>query len=180
MRFSIRHLLISIPIFLVVTALFPVFFFPLRSFPFASEINAIQFAQEHVEDSIRYAGYNEIEISNESIMQWLSGQLPDNHEAAPYLMDPPLDVWGQPYGIRFNEETGAPFVFSVGRDGKSLSNGNDADDIRSWDDDLGSWYVRQINRSDLITCMTWSALITPIILGIIVFIGKRWAVHSAG
>jgi hypothetical protein len=77
-------------------------------------------------------------------------------------MDPPQpDAWGNPYRIQSRTSVDEePLVYSTGEDGRSNSDGNDPDDIRSWDDKRGVWYSgRQFTR-EISFCMIVSALIS--------------------
>ncbi len=50
--------------------------------------------------------------------------------ASNHLEQLPMDPWGRPY--QYNNDTGAPEIFSLGRDGLLGGDGSDAD-ISSWD-----------------------------------------------
>jgi len=63
----------------------------------------------------------------------------------PYLTQLPKDPWGHPYIYRCpgrNNRTTFD-IYSMGRDGKSRSDGNDKYDINNWDADSGDYYYRK-------------------------------------
>ena len=65
-----------------------------------------------------------------------------------WLLSQPVDLWGQPYKCRRHivmpdgtvTESG---IYSLGEDGISTSNGNDPDDLNSWDEQCYSFYRRR-------------------------------------
>lgn len=63
----------------------------------------------------------------------------------PYLTQLPKDPWGHPYTYRCpGRNNRMTFdIYSMGRDGKSSSDGNDKDDINNWDADSGDYYHRK-------------------------------------
>jgi hypothetical protein len=77
-------------------------------------------------------------------------------------MDPPQpDAWGNPYRIQSRTSVDEePLVYSTGEDGRSNSDGNDPDDIRSWDDKRWVWYSRRQFTREISFCMIVSALIS--------------------
>lgn len=90
-------------------------------------------------------------VSVDAINQWLAGKLPANHPLARRLREPPKkDPWGNPYRCvrRFDGERESFGVYSTGRDGVTKSEGNDADDLNSWNDDCYRWYVRDVAQQD--------------------------------
>jgi hypothetical protein len=59
------------------------------------------------------------------------------------------DPWGRPFHVVEPVKAGDEFHFySSGQDGKSLSEGNDPDDLNTWDDHGESWYRKSIQRHD--------------------------------
>ena len=161
MRFSLRHLFLLAPLFLLNTFLLSVFALqPLRTYRYQHEVNGVQYAQERVETALRYCAYNDTTVSEKTLNQWLAHRLPSTDPASAILMDPPrLDSWGNPY--RISEESMAR-IYSTGRDGNSQTDGNDLDDIRSWDENRASWYRDWQYRREIGGCMVLSAIITPV------------------
>lgn len=96
-----------------------------------------------------------------------------NRWKGPYLKDSiPIDPWGRPYvyrspGIHSNA---AYNLYSCGADGVSRSDGNDLDDINSWDksfnkrDSLWQHYNRLAMREWIITTLTGPISITLVII----------------
>ena len=134
----------------------------LRSFSWAHETNSVTHAQEWVESALRYSRYSNVEITDAEISDWLCHRLPGNHPAAEMLMDPPRpDAWGNPYRMQPRKtHDEKPRIYSTGEDGTSGTNGNDPDDIRSWDEKRWSWYSHRQFTRDMTYCMIISALIT--------------------
>ena len=163
MKFTTRQLLLF-PVVLIINAgLVGAFTFPaLRSFNWQHEVNSVRNAQDWIESAVRHCSLaNEI-VTDQTVNDWASQQLAPNHPAADRLMDPPRpDAWGNPYRIQprktFDEK---PRVYSSGEDGLSNSNGNDSDDIRSWDEKRGAWYRRRQFTRESSYCIIVSLLIT--------------------
>jgi hypothetical protein len=88
------------------------------------------------------------------IDQWLANSLPANHSAWRLLVErQDLDPWGNPYrcvqNLSRQDGMRVPVgVFSTGRDGVSQTQGNDADDLNSWDDQTDSFYRAEIAEYD--------------------------------
>ena len=83
------------------------------------------------------------------------------------------DPWGNPYQTVDRDTRGiydmpsSFHVYSFGADGKSDSNGNDPDDINSWNYDRRKFYGRMI-ANDLLRKNLWRTLwITPITFSVI-------------
>ena len=107
-----------------------------------SEVNSVVNAAGWVELCAAHAEEQEISVATANL--WLAGQLPDDDPAADVLFDLPRpDMWGNPYRIpRFPENfNGEIRVYSTGRDGISLTDGHDNDDIRSWDETLSLIHI---------------------------------------
>ena len=163
MRFTIRQLMLLPLVFIVNTWIIGFFAFPaLRTFPWQLETNGVRHAQQWIEDSVRYCKHADISVSDETINDWICNRLPPNHPAAKSLMDPPrLDAWGNPYRIQSRESFDEkPRVYSTGEDGLSNSDGNDPDDISSWDEERWRWYSRRQFTREISFCMIVSALVT--------------------
>ena len=163
MRFTIRQLMLLPLIFLLNTWLVGFFAFPaLRSFPWQHETNSVTHAQDWIESAVRYCNHADIVVTDQALNDWMRRRLSPDHPAAEILMDPPrTDAWGNPYRIQPREtHDEKPRVYSTGEDGLSNSNGNDPDDIRSWDEKRWLWYSgRQFTR-EMSFCMIVSAFVT--------------------
>jgi hypothetical protein len=165
MRFSIRHLLLLAPLFLLNTFLISVFALPpLRTYRYQHEVNGVQYAQERIETALRHFAYDDTTVSDKTLNHWLAHCLPSTDPASAILMDPPrLDSWGNPYRIQARKSEKSPArLYSTGRDGNSQTDGNDLDDIRSWDENRASWYRDWQYRREIGGCMILSVIITPI------------------
>ena len=150
-------------VFLLNTWLVGFFAFPaLRTSPWQRETNSVRQAQQWIEDSVRYCKHANISVTDDTINDWIRNRLSPNDPAAEFLMDPPRpDAWGNPYRIQSREtydET--PRVYSTGEDGVSNSDGNDPDDIRSWDEERWRWYSHRQFTREISFCMIVSALVT--------------------
>ncbi len=95
-------------------------------------------------------------------------------------MDGNLDTWGNAYRLIELNETG-PFdsrssfhVYSLGADGESMSNGNDADDINSWNYDRNRHYARIIAADDIRQYLWRTVWLTPIIYVAIWFVVRAF------
>jgi hypothetical protein len=112
------------------------------------------------------------EFSVDAINDWLAGELSPDHPLATELRESPhKDPWKNPYRcIRFvhtyGDETRALGIYSMGRDGVSKTNGNDLDDLNSWNWESHQWYVRDIN-----TRRRWELLMKGVLLTPIVYFG---------
>ena len=166
MRFSIQHLLLLGPLFLLNTFLISIFMLsPLRHYRWMHETNRVTWAQERVETSLRYCSYGSLTVTDETINAWLAHSLPLTDPATHVLMDPPrMDSWNNPYRMQARHGPGSEVrVYSTGRDGSSESDGNDPDDIRSWDEKKAEWYQRSMYRRETGSCMILSAIVTPFV-----------------
>lgn len=163
MRFTIRQLMILPLVFIVNTWLVGFFAFPaLRSFPWQHETNSVTHAQEWIESALEYCKHANIEVTDQTIDDWICHRLSPTHPAADILMDPPRpDAWGNPYRIQSRVTPDEKLrVYSTGEDGRSNSDGKDLDDIRSWDENRWHWYSRRQFTREMSFCMMASALIT--------------------
>lgn len=167
MRFSIRQLLLLVPLFLFNTYLIAFLTFPpLRTFRYMHEVNSVMHAQDCVDMSLMVCSSKNADVSDTTINEWLAHRLPMTHSAADLLSDPPrMDSWGNPYRVQSCESvTNGVRVYSTGQDGVSHTDGNDPDDIRSWEKDRGVRYRTWQNRRESGFCMILSALVTPFVL----------------
>ena len=176
MRFTIHQLMLLPVVFILNTFLVWVFAVGgLRSFRWSHETNSVTHAQEWVESAVRFSGYANIEVTDVELNDWICHRLSVDHPAAGVLMDPPRpDAWGNPYRFQprksLNER---PRVYSAGEDGLSNTNGNDPDDIRSWDETRCRWYAQRQFTRDMSYCMMVSALITLVGFWLFTFNPKR-------
>jgi len=102
-------------------------------------------------------------ISQQTIGFWLNGSFGDTH---PILGEcPEKDPWGRPYQCTTRSIGGEDrlSIYSLGRDGTSKSNGNDQDDLNSWNDDSLKWYRRVDDRREKIDILVQGSIITALI-----------------
>lgn len=163
MRFTIRQLMLLPLAFLLSTWLIGLFAFPpLATFSWQRETNSVRHVQERIEDSVRHCELANITVADATISDWIRNRLSPDDPAAEILMDPPrLDAWGNPYRIQSRTNLDEKLrVYSTGEDGLSNSDGNDPDDIRSWDEERCRWYSRRQFAREISFSMFVSALIT--------------------
>jgi len=112
---------------------------------------------------------DEADVSVDAINDWLAGGLSPDHSLAKELRESPhKDPWKHPYRcIRFvhtyDGETRKLGVYSMGRDGASKTNGNDRDDLNSWNLESHHWYVRDTANRARWECLMNAVLLTPIV-----------------
>ena len=168
MRFQLNiiHLLIIGPTFLVVVAVLSVNRLPHYYWSIASkDVNRleskIQMLRE-VEPTTE-ADPSARKISPKVIGAWLSGSMGNHH---PILGEcPEKDPWANPYQCvtrRVGDEDRLG-VYSFGRDGTSKSDGNDKDDLNSWNDDGLKWYKNVDNRRERIDLVAQGLVFTALI-----------------
>ena len=165
MRFTIRHLMLFPPAFLLNTWLVGYFAFPpLRTLSWQRETNSVRHAQQWIDDAVRHCKHNNITVTDKTFNDWIDNRLSPDDPAADILMDPPRpDAWGNPYRIQPRQSPDEkPRVYSTGEDGLSNSDGNDPDDIPSWDEERWRWYSHRQFTSEMSFCMIVSALITVV------------------
>ncbi|MCA9265743.1 MAG: hypothetical protein KDA60_17900 [Planctomycetales bacterium] len=168
MRFSIGHLLLVFPAFFLATFIAEWWDSQtLVTYRFTialNEIRKIQFQLKWAHD-LR----DNSEITEDVVNQWLAGSLPDTHPAAHDLYESPgFDPWGSPYkclpNVQLSNGVVQPFgVYSMGRDSESESNGNDPDDLNSWNEDCYQWYVNDITQRNRRRIGIYGAMITPVV-----------------
>lgn len=146
MRFTLRQIML-LPLVLLLTTyvVCHLAFPPLLTLPWQRESNSVSHAQNLVEDSVTFCHNANISVSDETINLWLQNRLPPSDRTARFLLGPPRrDAWGKPYRIQTRKTSGeAVRVYSTGEDGVSRTDGNDPDDIRSWEEQRGRWYSRR-------------------------------------
>ena len=91
-----------------------------------------------------------------------------------------IDPWGNPYQVIELEKPGLVVseltfhAYSFGVDGASESNGNDSDDINSWDYDRDRHYGPMIRNDDLNANLWRTLWLTPIIYLVLAFAVGRF------
>ena len=126
MRFSIAHLLLIVPAWVIAYQIAP------YTFPWPR----VSWRHDSVANVIR-----EIRVSanNETL-----SELEHRHSEL-------TDAWGNRYQFVEQNDPGlfgsnsSVHVYSLGKDGKTKSNGNDLDDINSWNYDRGIYYGPLVN-----------------------------------
>ena len=77
----------------------------------------------------------------------------------------PIDKWGNQFIYQYNKNDKVPKIYSLGSDGISSSDGNDIDDINSWDrrQKWRKYYSeKRLKKKQFIIILNW-LLIIPII-----------------
>ena len=83
------------------------------------------------------------------------------------------DSWQRPLGIVTDEngnlrrDAGQILVYSMGSDGLSESNGNDPDDINSWDNHHHEFYRNQLDKRELNARLWRTVWLTPLVFAAI-------------
>ena len=130
---------------------------------------------------------DESDVTAENINAWFAGDLPPTHPLAKELgTSSRKDPWGHPYRcIRFAHtyrgERRAFGIFSMGRDGVSATDGNDSDDLNSWNPESHQWYVRDIRNRTRWECLMKGLLLAPFVyfgvIGIAWILAFPWKRH---
>ena len=186
-RYTIGHLLLIPPAFFLAVLLVQLWdweFGPLVTYRHSRAFIGMNSVQIVIVCSDVSVG-PEAAIPEDVINQWLAGQLPANNPATQALREHPgLDPWGNPYRCVRNvklPEGGMQSigVYSMGRDGVSETNGNDPDDLNSWDRDCSDWYIRDINRRNRISNGTYGAALTPLVYFGLIVCGRLFGLFRA-
>ncbi len=176
MRFSLSNLFLIIPAFFFayICALFlalPAFETTkadIASLEISRYLFTLQAAKAYFDTDSRY------QLSKQDIDDWFSGTLDSNHPLTRYLDDGPYsDPWGNPYRCR---QIGLAFgVYSLGRDSKSVSFGDDADDLNSWDDPFSkSLYQSEQDTKHRIRHIAVAFLILPFAYCALLWMHRTW------
>lgn len=88
-----------------------------------------------------------------------------------------VDPWGNPYQVIERSESTdglktTVHAYSFGQDGKSLTQGNDPDDINSWNDHWRGFYLAQIERDKRLVYLKRTLWLTPLCY-VVILIGYR-------
>lgn len=149
LRYSIRHLLLLAPAYALAVHLAPTddegafVIYSFESLP--SQIRILH-------SEVPPFTHGPISPRAERVLQqWLRGELSDS-QLSEYRLHPNgpfLDCWGRPYQVAFNKRQSDGQVqwvgiYSLGYDGVSLSQGDDPDDLNSWDENSDSFYWESI------------------------------------
>lgn len=107
-------------------------------------------------------------IPKDVCTQWLAGALPERDFWGMQLGKPELDPWGIPYRcVRdFHSKNGQTIdlgVYSCGEDRISTSEGEDQDDLNTWDPSTGSSYAREIKYQMRLTNMIEGIVVAPFV-----------------
>jgi hypothetical protein len=98
--------------------------------------------------------------------EWLTGRTPAHKELAKKLGNSPEpDPWENPYRfVRLEKEPSELIgVFSLGRDAKTTSNGNDTDDLNSWDENSGAIYAQEVFAAAMTQIFWPTTIMTPLL-----------------
>ena len=165
MRFSIIHLLLVLTSWPIAYVLVPNLMFPRLGWHsgVASPKNLIT-SVEHIANRMHRDG----NLTHANLV------------SRPCFSDPrsTTDSWGNQLQFVCEEsgelavEGGTVLAYSFGQDGKSDSNGNDADDVNSWDDHEIPFYTNQIQNYKTRIRLGRTLLVAPLVF-IGLLIGKR-------
>lgn len=126
--------------------------------------------------------YNELFQSDrvDEINQWLASSLPLSlnlieQEDNEYQRG--MDPWGRSYHCVFNVKLHDGSVqpigfYSAGEDGYSESNGNDPNDINSWDTKRGEFYLRRGKFRERKENCILGAMLTPVVFLGMLIVGR--------
>jgi len=112
---------------------------------------------------------DETHVSVDAIDDWLAGDLSPAHPLAEELGESPhKDPWKNPYRCiqfvhTYHGEPRTLGVYSMGRDGVSKTDGNDTDDLNSWNSESIQWYIDDWKTRRLWEDLMKAALLTPIV-----------------
>jgi hypothetical protein len=110
--------------------------------------------QDSLEDENRTVAFN----------NWLNGESPVPLELAKKLGEfPDADPWKNSYQFVRLEKGQSSGVFSLGRDAKTESAGNDTDDLNSWKEDSGAVYAQEVFAQAMIQILWPTAILTPLL-----------------
>lgn len=140
------------------------------SYNFAIALRQAEYLQSRVEVADSLSEVNRQPVVSESVVnKWLDGSLTAQDPAIDVLGDIPRhDPWGNAFqAIRdfksANGKTVKLGIYTLGRDGISKTNGNDPDDLNTWDDICYLWYSVDIGRRRRTICVVIGLVITPIV-----------------
>jgi hypothetical protein len=153
MRFVVRCVLPLLPAFLTAIAVAAVLKWddPSKS-PYRQITDAVN-GVSNTQLQVDHAEHSDIRshISESVVNQWLSEGLPASHPALKRLTNHPgRDLWGHSFRCvsatrRCRRSSPCLMVFSAGADGRSLSGGEDPDDISLWNQHLYRNYQPAMN-----------------------------------
>ncbi len=182
MRFSLTQLLLIVPAFLLTMHIAPPgmprdrgcgVFTPLR------DVRAIGDAILHADSAN--------EIPEDVLNDWLADRLPADYPVKTQLSQHPgVDAWGNTYRVvrDVTSDDGGLVpvgVYSMGLDGESATEGNDADDVSSWSDRSPGYYDvlhkgdrKQRHRAQVaVHAALWTPVTYAVLFGIV------WLFHRA-
>jgi hypothetical protein len=150
----------------------------LPNYHFAAAANDVR--QFHLQ--VQYA--DDIDQNNvinaDVVNQWFEQSLPAGHSAWRLLVEKPcLDRWGNPYRCVQNVTTDAGShsalgVYSTGRDGESKTNGNDPDDLNSWNEYPDKFYRAELRSADRKEFAIQGAWLTPFTYAGLLIVVAGW------
>jgi len=75
---------------------------------------------------------------------------------------------------KLRREENEILVFSTGADGQSESNGNDPDDINSWDNHHHAFYHGQVDAAEFRERLWRTVWVTPLVIALISMLFSRF------
>ncbi len=130
------------------------------------------YARRGAGDVERQLSFSEINKSRApfdevTINAWLAQQIPLTHPIWQRMVEHPgLDPWKRPYRCVRNRTLADGTlvdlgVYSMGKDGVSNSEGNDPDDLNSWNEQQGGYYYEEIKNTRFAAAAIIGLLLTP-------------------
>lgn len=156
--------LLALPLAFALTwMVIPIFSYSLIHYHWTRALNDISSINREIDMRFGFLPRTKAEM----IQRWLNGKLDARDPPEiPRDSDPYIDPWHNPYRVceRVDEAGQKRFLaYSVGRDGKSDTNGNDPDDINSWSDEPAKLYkgeaFRDRQSERLKFAMLWTGLL---------------------
>ena len=111
------------------------------------------------------------------LSRWMNGNVrQDDPRELQWASSPGSDPWGNAYRIVEFESPASDKqrfgIYSLGRDGKSTTDGNDQDDIRSWTDDPLGFYQLEAYWDRTCERLIATMLATPIVYAPLFFLTR--------
>lgn len=175
MRFTLKQLLLIFPAYVVT---FVVYWFLWVGVSHPNDIGRVQdalrttrYSKQFIDDAEKDRGR---QFPDDAIAGWLAGEN-DLAGLSPFqdLAECRVDPWGHSYRFvrRLSDAAGGSIgVYSVGEDGVSLTEGNDSDDVNSWNPASRSYYfdraAQQQRQEAAVTAIFFTPLVWAGMLGI--------------
>ncbi len=153
---SLLQLFISIPIAFIVASIFEPTISQISNFSAAR--NSVLLFEQEIESLGSLSNLSQDEDKKEFIKHKLSSR---------------IDPWGNPlqfYFVNVGNGVVQTRIYSFGRDGYSNSKGNDVDDINSWDEHNGEYYLQDIRIEKRKSKLLRASIVLPFVFLAIFFV----------